>query len=36
MTNHLLGGDIDMTRDEYNKMRGNSVRGGGYAWQHLL
>ena len=26
MTNHLLGGDIDMTRDEYNKMRGNSVR----------
>lgn len=21
MTNHLLGGDIDMTRDEYNKMR---------------
>ena len=22
MTNHLLGGDIDMTRDEYNKMRG--------------
>ena len=20
MTNHLLGGDIDMTRDEYNKM----------------
>ena len=27
MTNHLLGGDIDMTRDEYNKMRGSSVRG---------
>lgn len=26
MTNHLLGGDIDMTRDEYNKMRGSSVR----------
>ena len=26
MTNHLLGGDIDMTRDEYNKMRGGSVR----------
>ena len=23
---HALGGDIDMTRDEYNKMRGNSVR----------
>ena len=21
-----LGGDIDMTRDEYNKMRGSSVR----------
>ena len=26
MANQLLGGDIDMTRDEYNKMRGNSVR----------
>ena len=26
MTNHLLGGDMDMTRDEYNKMRGSSVR----------
>ena len=26
MTNHLLGGDIDMTRDEYSKMRGSSVR----------
>ena len=26
MTNHLLGGDIDMTRDEYNKIRGSSVR----------
>ena len=26
MTNHLLGGDIDMTRDEYNKMRGSSIR----------
>lgn len=26
MTNHLLGGDIDMTRDEYNKMRGSSAR----------
>ena len=26
MTNHLLGGDIDMTRDEYNKMRSSSVR----------
>lgn len=22
----VLGGDIDMTRDEYNKMRGSSVR----------
>ena len=26
MTNHLLGGDVDMTREEYNKMRGSSVR----------
>ena len=26
MTNHLLGGDVDMTRDEYSKMRGSSVR----------
>lgn len=26
MTNHLLGGDMDMTRDEYSKMRGSSVR----------
>ena len=22
----LLGGDVDMTRDEYSKMRGSSVR----------
>ena len=22
----LLGGDVDMTREEYNKMRGSSVR----------
>ena len=26
MTNHLLGGDVDMTRDEYSKMRGSSIR----------
>jgi len=26
MTNHLLGGDVDMTREEYNKMRGSSAR----------
>ena len=26
MTNHLLGGDMDMARDEYSKMRGSSVR----------
>ena len=26
MTNHLLGGDVDMTREDYNTMRGNSVR----------
>ena len=26
MTNHLLGGDMDMTRDAYSKMRGSSVR----------
>ena len=26
MTNHLLGGDMDMTRYEYSKMRGSSVR----------
>ena len=26
MTNHMLGGDVDMTREEYNKMRGSSVR----------
>ena len=26
ITNHLLAADVDMTRDDYNKMRGNSVR----------
>ena len=26
MTNHLLGGDVDMTRDEYSEMRGSSIR----------
>ena len=24
--NHLLAADVDMTREDYNKMRGNSVR----------
>ena len=26
ITNHLLAADVDMTREDYNKMRGNSVR----------
>ena len=26
ITNHLLAADVDMTREEYNKMRGGSVR----------
>ena len=26
ITNHLLAADVDMSRDDYNKMRGNSVR----------
>ena len=26
ITNHLLAADVDMTRDEYNKLRGGSVR----------
>ena len=26
ITNHLLAADVDMTRENYNKMRGNSVR----------
>ena len=25
-TNHLLAADVDMTREEYNKLRGGSVR----------
>lgn len=26
ITNHLLAADVDMTREEYNKLRGGSVR----------
>ena len=26
ITNHLLAADVDMTREEYNKLRGSSVR----------
>ena len=26
ITNHLLAADVDMTREEYNKMRSGSVR----------
>ena len=26
ITNHMLAADVDMTREEYNKLRGGSVR----------